>query len=560
MKRILTFAGAALGLIIIILLLIPLFVSANTFRPKLETMASQALGRQVKIGNLDFSLFSGSLSADNLSIADDPNFSQSPFLTASSLKIGVKVWPLITSKQLEVTGITIEKPVVHLISNSSNQWNYSTLASTGKSAPSQPQSQSANNLTVGSLDVKDGQVTMMPAGAKAPSVYSNVQMETKNFSLSSAFPVTLSMDLPGGGNMKLAGTVGPVNSSNATFTPVDADVHVNSFDIAKSGLVEPSSGLSGVVDLTNHLSAANAKAHLKGVATMHKLKLAANGAPSSVPMAMDFDLDYSMPQTSGTLNSGLLHVGHAQANLKGTFASKAAVTSIDMNAVGQGMPIDDIVAALPAFGVILPSGSTLHGGTLSMNVHGQGPTSALVATGSIGAFNTRLAGFDLGSKLSSVSKLTGAKFPSGDTQIQRLTSNVNYSPAGIQASNIVLVVVGIGQVTGNGTLSANNALNFHLVAQLSSAGSMLGNSSALGSAGVLGNSVGKSVSMAKLPFAVEGTASQPKIIPDVGGVVGGAVTGLAGSLGGVTKGNIGNTGATTQQLSKGLGGFLNKKH
>jgi AsmA protein len=311
MKRILTIAGAALGVLVLILILIPLFVSANTFRPKLEAMASQALGRKVQIGNLGFSLFSGSLSADNLSIADDPNFSQSPFLTASSLKIGVKVWPLITSKQLEVTSITIDKPVVHLISNASNQWNYSTLANSGKSTPSQPASQGTTNLTVGRLDVNHGEVTMIAAGAKTPSVYPNVQMETKNFSLTSAFPVDLSMDLPGGGTMKLTGTAGALNSTNATFTPVEADVHVNSFDIAKSGFVEPSSGLSGVVDLTNHLSAANAKAHLKGVATMHKLKLAANGAPSGVPIAMDFDLDYSMPDTSGTLNSGLLHVGHA---------------------------------------------------------------------------------------------------------------------------------------------------------------------------------------------------------------------------------------------------------
>ena len=548
MKRILTIAGAVLGVFILILILIPVFISGNTFRPKLESMASQALGRNVQIGNLGFSLLSGSLTADNLSIADDPNFSQSPFLTATSLKIGVKVWPLITSKQLEVTSIAIDKPVVHLISNASNQWNYSTLANTRNSTPSQPSSQGTTNFTVGELDINDGQVTMMSAGAKSPSVYSNVQMLTKNFSLISAFPVTLSADLPGGGTMKLTGTVGPVNSTNATFTPVEADVTVDSFDIAKSGFVEPSSGLSGLVDLTNHLSAANAKAHLKGVATMRRLKLAANGAPSPVPISMDFDLDYSMPDTSGTLNSGLLHIGHAQANVKGTFVSKAAMTSIDMNAAGQDMPMDDIVAALPAFGVILPSGSTLRGGTLSMNVHGQGPTSALVAMGNVGAFNTRLAGFDLGSKLSAVSKLTGAHFPSGDTQIQRLTSNVNYSPAGIQASNIVLVVVGIGQVTGSGTMSANNALNFHLVAQLSSGGS------------ILGNSLGKSISMAKLPFAVQGTASQPKIIPDVGGIVGGAVTGLAGSLGGVTKGGVGNAGTATQQLSKGLGSFLNKKY
>jgi len=548
MKRILTIAGTVLGVLILILLLIPLFVSANTFRPKLESTASQALGRKVQIGNLGFSLFSGSLTADNLSIADDPHFSESPFLTASSLKIGVKVWPLVTSKQLEVTGITIDKPVVHLISNASHQWNYSTLATTGNSTPRQPASPGTANLTVGSLDVSHGEVTVMSAGAKSPSVYSNVQMGTKNFSLTSAFPVTLSMDLPGGGTMKLNGTVGPVNSTDATFTPVEADVHVDSFDIEKSGFVEPSSGMSGIVDLTTHLSAANAKAHLKGVATMRKLKLAANGAPSGVPLAMDFDLDYSMPESSGTLNSGLLHVGHAQANVKGTFATKADVTSMDMNAAGQGMLIDDIVAALPAFGVILPSGSTLRGGTLSMNVHAQGPTSALVATGNVGAFNTRLAGFDLGSKLSAVSKLTGGHVPTGDTQIQRLTSNINYSPAGIQASNIDLVVVGIGQVTGGGTLSANNALNFHLVAQLSSGGS------------ILGGTLGKSVSMAKLPFAVLGTASQPKIIPDVGGIVGGAVSGLAGSLGGVTKGTAGSAGSAAQQLGKGLGGLLNKKY
>lgn len=547
MKRTLTIAGVTLGVLILILILIPLFVSANTFRPKLEAMASQALGRKVQIGNLSFSVFSGSLSADNLSIADDPRFSQSPFLTASSLKIGVKIWPLITSKQLDITGITIDNPVIHLISNSASQWNYSTLATAGNSAPDPPQAQPANNLTVAKLDVNHGEVTILPAGAKAPSVYNNVQLESTDFSLNSAFPVKLSLDLPGGGTMKLAGRVGPINSTDATLTPVEADVHIDSFNIAKSGFVEPASGMSGIVDMTNHLSAANAKAHLQGVATLHQLKLAANGAPSGVPIAMNFDLDYSLPRSAGTLNSGLLHVGHAQAHVQGTFTSKAGITSVDLTAAGQAMPIDDLVAALPAFGVVLPSGASLHGGTASMNMNAQGPTSALVATGNVGAYNTRLAGFDLGSKLAVVSKLTGGRVPSGDTQIQRLTSNINYSPAGIQTSNMVLVVTGIGQVTGGGTLSSNNALNFHLVAQLSSGG-------------VLGNALGKTVSMAKLPFAVEGTASHPKIIPDVGGAIGSVVSGLGGALGGATKGSVGNASTPVKQLGKGLGGLFGSKH
>jgi AsmA protein len=545
-KRILIIAGAVLALLILIVVSLPFLISANDFRPTLEQRASQALGRKVQVGNLAFSLFSGSLRADNLSIADDPRFSQSPFLVASSLKVGVEMWPLIFSRQLNITDITIDKPVVHLIANSANQWNYSTLASTGNPAPSQPQAKQ-NNLTIGSLDVTNGEVTLTPAGVTTPSIYNNVQMQTTNFSLASAFPVALSMSLPGGGSLKLDGTVGPVNSTDATLTPLEADVHVDSFDIAKSGLVEPASGLSGLVDLTNHLSSVNGKEHLKGVVTLRKLKLVPNGAPSGVPITMDFDLDYALAQSAGTLNSGLLHVGRAQANVKGTFASKGTVTSVDLTTAGQGMPVDDLTAALPAFGVVLPAGSSLHGGTMSINVHSQGPISALVAAGNVGVYGTRLAGFDLGSKLSTVSKITGVHVPSGnDTEIQRLTGDIRYSPAGSQVSNLVLVIAGLGQVTGAGTLSAGNALNFHMVAQLASGGG-----------GVLGETVGKTVSMAKIPFAVQGTASDPKVIPDVGGAVGSMATGIAGTLGGTAAGAA---GAPAQQLGKSLGGLLGKKN
>ena len=46
MKRILTIAGAALGLLILIVILLPFLISGNTFRPKLEDTASQALGER----------------------------------------------------------------------------------------------------------------------------------------------------------------------------------------------------------------------------------------------------------------------------------------------------------------------------------------------------------------------------------------------------------------------------------------------------------------------------------------------------------------------------------
>ena len=108
MRRKLGYVLITLGIVLLVLISIPFFVDANAFRPAVEEKLSGLLARKVHVGNLDFSLFSGSLSADDLSIADDPAFSKSPFLTAKSFKIGVEVLTLITSRAVHITGLTIE--------------------------------------------------------------------------------------------------------------------------------------------------------------------------------------------------------------------------------------------------------------------------------------------------------------------------------------------------------------------------------------------------------------------------------------------------------------------
>jgi AsmA protein len=80
---------ALLGLVVATVASIPLFVNANTIRPAIERQLTTMLGRSVKLGDLRFSLFSGSLIAEDLSIADDPDFSAMPFLTAKKFRIGV---------------------------------------------------------------------------------------------------------------------------------------------------------------------------------------------------------------------------------------------------------------------------------------------------------------------------------------------------------------------------------------------------------------------------------------------------------------------------------------
>ena len=127
MKRTLKIVGIVVAILIVILIALPFFINVNSFRPKLEATASEALGRQVKVGNLSLSILSGSVSADNISIAEDPAFGNTPFVTAKSLKVGVELMPLLTSKELRVTDITLEQPQITLLKTADGKWNFSSL-------------------------------------------------------------------------------------------------------------------------------------------------------------------------------------------------------------------------------------------------------------------------------------------------------------------------------------------------------------------------------------------------------------------------------------------------
>src|SRR6266436_3087196 len=83
MSRTLRIILVIVVVLVVLVLVAPFLIPVNQFRPTIEEKASAALGRKVDVGNLSLSLFSGSLAADNLAIADDPKFSKSPFLTAN---------------------------------------------------------------------------------------------------------------------------------------------------------------------------------------------------------------------------------------------------------------------------------------------------------------------------------------------------------------------------------------------------------------------------------------------------------------------------------------------
>ena len=455
MKRALKIIGIVVVVILLAVIALPFLINVNSFRPKLESELSTALGRQVKVGNLSLSILSGSVSAEDLSISDDPAFSKGPFIQAKSLKVGVEVMPLILSKTLHVTDITLDRPEIALLRDASGKWNFSSLGgkSEAEKKPAAAEPSSTANLSVSKMDVKDGRLSVNRANSSIkPHVYDNVDISVRDFSLNSQFPFTISANLPAGGTAKLDGKAGPINSTDVSASPLEAKINIKGLDLNASGFVDPTTGIAGVADFDGTLNTDGKLARTSGTLKADKLKLAVKGSPATRPVEVKYATDYDLVKQGGTLTQGDVTLGKALAKLTGTYQSQGESTVLNMKLNADGMPVDDLQAMLPALGIILPSGSKLQGGTLSVNVGIVGPVDKLVITGPIRLAQTKLAGFNLASKMSAISALSGAQTGS-DTSIQNLSTDARVAPEGVRTQNINLSIPSLGTVTGDGTIS-----------------------------------------------------------------------------------------------------------
>lgn len=545
MKRILKVVAIIVALLIAIAIAIPFFLDANTFKPRLEAELTDALGRQVTVGNISLSLLSGAVSADNISIADDPQFSKSAFVTAKSLKVGVELMPLIFSKVINITDLTLNEPQISLVkSENGDKWNFSSLGtktgaaasqptSAAKPAPTNPKEGTAPsssssterpNLSVAKLNVNDGRLTVSQANSTVQRVYDKVNVEVTNFSFSSSFPFQVTANLPAGGNLKLTGNAGPVNLGNAEQTPLEAKLNVQKMNLSASGFIDPAAGIAGIADLDGTLKSDGHQGKVEGSLRVDNLKVVAKGSPAGKPVDVRFSVVHNLEKETGNIPQCDIAMGKAVAHLTGTYDAHGKVTTVNLKLNGQSMPVDDLEAMLPAVGVILPPKATLKGGDLNIQTASSGPVDKLVTTGSVKLQNTQLANFNLGDKMAAISALAG-KNTGNDTSIQNFSSDVKMSPEGTAANNINLTVPAIGVLTGLGTVSPANQIAFKMKAD---------------------------VSGMAIPFGITGTTSDPKFTPDVKGLA-------TGFLQNALSGQQGTNGQQQQNPINSVMGLFNKK-
>jgi AsmA protein len=515
LKRIAKWTGILLAILILAVVSLPFLINVDQFRPTLQSELTRVLGREVTLGNLRLKILRGQVTADDLSVAEDPAFGKPAFIKAQSLHVGVEIWPFIMSRKLIVTNLTIDQPDIELVQTPSGNWNFSSLGgkSTTRSVGTPSSARVPLDLSVQIVKVTNGRLTLRRTiGHWKPLVLEQGEIELRDFSATSAFPFSVSARVRGGGAIKLDGKAGPINPTDSAMTPVTVSLSVTQLDLAGSGANDVAPTVAGLVSVSGSGDSDGTNMHIKAKLKAERLKLASKGTPATRPVELDFSVQHNLRKHSGVLHQGDIHIGNATAHLTGTYSEQGDSVVLNMKLSGPEMPVQELEALLPALGVVLPAGASLRGGNASANLSMEGPADRLVTSGSLAVNNTRLTGFDLPKKMASIEKLAGIK-GGPDTDIQILSANVRSAPEGTSAQDIKFVVPAIGDLIGGGTISPANVLDFKMSAIVHTSGLLA----------VIGNK--------PIPFTVEGTCSDPVFKPDMKAVVKEEINSIKGDIG-----------------------------
>ncbi len=125
MRRILLICAGVLALLVAVIVALPFLVPVDAYRTRIEEAATAATGRQLKIeGPLHLTIFpEPGVAANKVTLANAPGATAPHFASMESLRVGFRLIPLLLGR-LEVSQVTLEKPVIHLEASGDGSGNW----------------------------------------------------------------------------------------------------------------------------------------------------------------------------------------------------------------------------------------------------------------------------------------------------------------------------------------------------------------------------------------------------------------------------------------------------
>ena len=190
-------AGVVALALIVLVVLAKLLITPERVRTTVLPMAERALHRQVAIGKIDISLFSG-ITVNNLVIKERTG--QEPFLAADRVILHYRFWPLLL-RRVVIDQIRLDAPKIRITRLADGGFNFSDLTG-GTAAARAPTAGGAGrgrkshfNLLVSNISITRGELLFLDyrISPAAPYRYklAELSLRARNISPEGSFPFSL---------------------------------------------------------------------------------------------------------------------------------------------------------------------------------------------------------------------------------------------------------------------------------------------------------------------------------------------------------------------------------
>lgn len=472
-RRVIIVLGAVAVLVIAGLLIFLSLVNIDKYRPRIQAEAQQKLDRPVTLGKLTLHIFPLSVGIAGVTIGQSPGFPANPPLaTASNVSASVAFWSLLRGEP-QIKSLQLTRPQIELIRNANGVWNFSsTKAPTQPAAPVPPPpaakqpAVAPTQFTLDKVTITDGQIAVTDLKTKQPrAVYDHIDAKLTDFAPGQPFNLNLTAHLPGQGKqlLSLDAKVGPLQTGDASATPIDGHVSLDEASLASlghffSGAIpnKTDAVMSGKADLKSTGNSISCKGDL----TLKQVVI--RGSKISDPIQANYDLAITRPQDLVQIKSGELKLGTIPVSLSGEINAGATPSNLNVRLNTQGAPLSDLAQLAGAFGVSLSPGTKVKG-TLSADVTTKGPMSDPQFLGSLALKNLDISGGssnvrapDLNMQLHGGATITASSITAQDVVLSNVRAEAKLADGVIRLSPLTADLFG-GEESGMWTLDTRPA-------------------------------------------------------------------------------------------------------
>jgi AsmA protein len=244
--------GGLIVLVILVVVITPMFVDIQKYKPEIESKVSEATGRPFTLGgDLDLSLFPWvGVSLADLHLGNPEGFEGKDLLSVKSFEVRVKVLPLL-SKNIEVKRFVVESPRITLERRKDGKANWEGIGQTSDKDPGKASKEVAKpkedgpkgglpikGLAVNEFAITDGLITYIDHTKGDSRKISDLNLRLQEVSLENPIKLSLSANLDDK-PISLEGKVGPVGKDPGKGTiPLDLALKaLKELDISVKGKI-----------------------------------------------------------------------------------------------------------------------------------------------------------------------------------------------------------------------------------------------------------------------------------------------------------------------------------